>query len=509
MRALVFVLFAAFASLTFTPPARAEISFRFFYDSLDPYGDWVETRDYGYVWQPRDVDPSWRPYTDGYWTYTDSGWTWVSYEDFGWATYHYGRWVRLTDRGWCWVPGYEWGPAWVSWRYSDDNDVVGWAPLPPRAACRPGEEIDDDVDADYDIGPAYYSFTSVRDFGSPSLRQVIYEPADNVGCINRTRNVTRIVYTGDIVYNYGPRYEAIAPRCERPIERLQLERVRQWNDDDREFRDDFRGRRNGNVLRVLAPAVVPVSDDIRPRFIRARVDWQNEDHGWGAIHDQRQADDLRQKIRKETKNRKGDERRKHKRDEDDKKSVAVLLREEARRPEMRLANMQQPQIFRDLRKDDHDDQNKDRDRNKDANRRKVEPDQDQPWKAIRSQQDQRPRDFRRNNEGEGHKRKDGNDIRDREQRDQREHDSGVHRKQGDDADRQAAERRQHDRDRERASDRARDDNREKQDKRSQPRAHQPEERQSNNHRLSENQDHKDRGEKGSDKKKKKKHDDDD
>ena len=39
----------------------------------------------------------WRPYADGYWAYTDSGWTWVSYEDFGWATYHYGRWANLAE----------------------------------------------------------------------------------------------------------------------------------------------------------------------------------------------------------------------------------------------------------------------------------------------------------------------------------------------------------------------------------------------------------------------------
>ena len=73
---------------------------------------------------------NWRPYADGYWAYTDVGWTWVSNEDFGWATYHYGRWARLRDHGWVWVPGREWGPAWVSWRTG--GDYVGWAPLPPR-----------------------------------------------------------------------------------------------------------------------------------------------------------------------------------------------------------------------------------------------------------------------------------------------------------------------------------------------------------------------------------------
>src|SRR6516162_3457862 len=109
--------------------ARADVSVDFFYNNLSG-GSWVEVGDYGYCWQP-DVavnNSDWRPYSDGYWAYTDDGWTWVSYEDFGWATYHYGRWAHLTDVGWVWVPGrnedLEWGPAWVSWRTG--GEYVGW-----------------------------------------------------------------------------------------------------------------------------------------------------------------------------------------------------------------------------------------------------------------------------------------------------------------------------------------------------------------------------------------------
>src|SRR6266404_3020086 len=73
-----------------------------FYNKLDPYGDWIETGDYGYVFHPREAESSrsWRPYTDGRWVYTDAGWTWISEEPFGWATYHYGRWTRLRGIGW-------------------------------------------------------------------------------------------------------------------------------------------------------------------------------------------------------------------------------------------------------------------------------------------------------------------------------------------------------------------------------------------------------------------------
>src|SRR2546430_9345200 len=116
-----FVLFLVLAAFFGgTPRANARVSFDFFYENLEPYGEWIEVADYGYCWRPTGVDADWAPYTDGYWAYTDGGWTWVSYEDFGGITYHYGRWVQLEDEGWCWVPDYEWAPAWVSWRTSDD-----------------------------------------------------------------------------------------------------------------------------------------------------------------------------------------------------------------------------------------------------------------------------------------------------------------------------------------------------------------------------------------------------
>ncbi len=95
---------------------------------LSPYGDWVRTGAYGTAWRPR-VASGWRPYYYGRWEWTNEGWYWVSEEPFGWATYHYGRWAWDGGQGWVWVPGYQWAPAWVSWRFGDD--VVGWAPLAP------------------------------------------------------------------------------------------------------------------------------------------------------------------------------------------------------------------------------------------------------------------------------------------------------------------------------------------------------------------------------------------
>jgi len=99
-----------------------------FQSGLAPYGDWVQSGAYGTVWRPR-VAIGWRPYYYGRWEWTNEGWLWVSAEPFGWATYHYGRWAWDGGAGWVWVPGYQWAPAWVSWRYG--GDVVGWAPLAP------------------------------------------------------------------------------------------------------------------------------------------------------------------------------------------------------------------------------------------------------------------------------------------------------------------------------------------------------------------------------------------
>ena len=105
------------------------ITYQQFYNDLSPYGDWINYGNYGYVWVP--FQANFRPYyTNGYWVYTNYGWTWVSNYNWGWAPFHYGRWINDIRFGWMWVPGYEWAPAWVSWR--GGGDYYGWAPLSSR-----------------------------------------------------------------------------------------------------------------------------------------------------------------------------------------------------------------------------------------------------------------------------------------------------------------------------------------------------------------------------------------
>ncbi len=121
------------------PAPQVNVTATYFYDSLSPYGSWIEVEGYGRCWQPSAVvvDRGWTPYVDrGHWVYSDCGWYWSSDYSWGWAPFHYGRWFRHGYWGWCWAPDTIWGPSWVSWRYN--SGYCGWAPLPPTACYRPG-----------------------------------------------------------------------------------------------------------------------------------------------------------------------------------------------------------------------------------------------------------------------------------------------------------------------------------------------------------------------------------
>ena len=107
-----------------------DVSLQTFYDELSPYGTWINDPEYGYVWRP-DVDQAdFRPYyTNGRWAMTEYGNTWVSNYDWGWAPFHYGRWMYNRYNNWVWLPDTTWGPAWVDWR--SGGGQYGWAPMGP------------------------------------------------------------------------------------------------------------------------------------------------------------------------------------------------------------------------------------------------------------------------------------------------------------------------------------------------------------------------------------------
>jgi hypothetical protein len=195
------------------PQVRPEptVEIRFFYDALDPYGDWMRVEPYGFVWVPNAVDPFWRPYTVGRWVWTDWGWTWVSGERWGWATYHYGRWIRTPHHGWVWVPGDVWGPGWVAWRRG--TGVVGWAPLPPDVRFHAGVGLDwNGVDIDVAIGHDAWCFLDDSRFGDPDVQRYAYPVGRNATVIRGTKNVTHVRIVDKRIVNEG-------------IDRAEIERL--------------------------------------------------------------------------------------------------------------------------------------------------------------------------------------------------------------------------------------------------------------------------------------------
>ncbi|MGH7091900.1 MAG: DUF6600 domain-containing protein [Stellaceae bacterium] len=72
--------------------------------ALSANGSWQNTSRFGAVWMPKSLPASWVPFRDGNWRFIAPwGWTWIDRAAWGFATSHYGRWVRV-DHHWGWVP---------------------------------------------------------------------------------------------------------------------------------------------------------------------------------------------------------------------------------------------------------------------------------------------------------------------------------------------------------------------------------------------------------------------
>jgi hypothetical protein len=122
---------------------------------LDDNGRWQSTPEYGYVWTPAVVVTGWVPFRFGHWAWIPPwGWTWVDDAPWGYATFHYGRWVMLRG-SWCWVPGPRllrpvYAPALVAWTSGPGfagpiagAPPVGWFPLGPHEVYAPSYRVSD------------------------------------------------------------------------------------------------------------------------------------------------------------------------------------------------------------------------------------------------------------------------------------------------------------------------------------------------------------------------------
>jgi hypothetical protein len=73
-------------------------------EQLNDAGQWNNQPDYGDVWFPNQVSAGWAPYQNGRWAWVRPwGWTWIDKAPWGFAPYHYGRWININGR-WGWLP---------------------------------------------------------------------------------------------------------------------------------------------------------------------------------------------------------------------------------------------------------------------------------------------------------------------------------------------------------------------------------------------------------------------
>ncbi len=114
-------------------------------EDLDRHGRWEQHPEHGAMWLPAVTVADWAPYRHGRWAWVRPwGWTWVDDARWGFAPFHYGRWVNWRGR-WGWCPGaYEarpvYAPALVAWvggprlavSVSIGLPAVAWVPLAPR-----------------------------------------------------------------------------------------------------------------------------------------------------------------------------------------------------------------------------------------------------------------------------------------------------------------------------------------------------------------------------------------
>jgi hypothetical protein len=170
------------------------------YYDLDSYGDWSEEPDYGAVWYPRGVAVDWVPYHVGHWVYIAPwGWTWVDEEPWGFAPFHYGRWVEVGTR-WGWVPGPVvrrpvYAPALVGFvggagfglsvSIGGGFTGVAWFPLGPRDVFVPG----------YHCSPHYVQVVNVTNTRVVNVTQVtnVY----NAVIINHDTTHVQYTYAGN------------------------------------------------------------------------------------------------------------------------------------------------------------------------------------------------------------------------------------------------------------------------------------------------------------------------
>ncbi|MBZ5543447.1 MAG: hypothetical protein LAO07_07185, partial [Acidobacteriia bacterium] len=159
------------------------------YEDLDDYGDWRNDSNYGHVWFPTRVSAGWAPYRDGHWDWISPwGWTWVDDASWGYAPFHYGRWVTVGGR-WGWVAGPVdvvpvYAPALVVFLGAGGigfGGNVGWFPLGPREVYVPS----------YNVSRGYMNRVNIS---NTTVNNTIITNVYNTTIIHNSTNITNVTY---------------------------------------------------------------------------------------------------------------------------------------------------------------------------------------------------------------------------------------------------------------------------------------------------------------------------
>jgi len=183
-------------------------------DDLRRYGTWHSHPEYGEVWTPTSVSDGWAPYRDGHWAWISPwGWTWVDDAPWGFAPFHYGRWVYWNQR-WAWCPPPRvrrpvYAPAMVAWLGGPRVSVsvrigggyapaVGWVPLAPHEYYYPS----------YYATPVYVQHVNVVRSPPPRHRRDDREP---IMYTNRGVPGGVTVVSSDVLRNREPVMRGLRP----------------------------------------------------------------------------------------------------------------------------------------------------------------------------------------------------------------------------------------------------------------------------------------------------------
>jgi len=208
-----------------------DISMQSFYDELSPYGTWIQDAQYGYVWRPDVEQGEFRPYyTNGRWAMTEYGNTWVSDYDWGWAPFHYGRWVYNRYNQWVWIPDTVWGPAWVSWR--SGGGYYGWAPMGPGM----------NINVNFSIPDLWWVFVPQRNIYYSNFPR--YYSRRNITIIHNTTIINNVYTRNRHSYYTGPRADEITRYTRQAVPVYSVNRT------SRPTRSNI----NGNRLEIYTPS---------------------------------------------------------------------------------------------------------------------------------------------------------------------------------------------------------------------------------------------------------------